>query len=287
MLGILQERMLGVIRHLTHTFNIFLFFSWYVAVNLEPCFWTVLQPLQELLPQREKPRIHVSNLQTNVCQISNRKSNLAEADLHQCQKTVMMAQHSSRHCMQVLSQQTGCSTWMFPGLSEKLTPVGFEPTPLRTGAWSQRLRPLGQSVHVSQDTAAIHWKTYWWLWLHDCLRQQMTFWCLSCACCGHGFWPYSRKACSVSKLTSCTIFWEGSDVSGRVAVLFLQSRPVVLDWVHTPGEHAQCHKTRNSHIEKIHFLFGLMAAGSLLHSMQESMISLWCWPYSRRACSVS
>ena len=86
MLAILQERMLGVIRHLTHTFNIFLFFSGYVAVNLEPCFWTVLQPLQELLPQREKPRIHVSNLQTNVCQISNRKSNLAEADLHQCQK---------------------------------------------------------------------------------------------------------------------------------------------------------------------------------------------------------
>ena len=53
-----------------------------------------------------------------------------------------------------------------------------------------------------------------------------------------------------------------------------QSRSVVLDWVHTPGEHAQCHKTRNSHIENFHFLFGLMAAGSLLHSMQESMISL-------------
>ena len=28
----------------------------------------------------------------------------------------------------------------------KMTPVGFEPTPLRTGAWSQRLRPLGQTV---------------------------------------------------------------------------------------------------------------------------------------------
>ena len=30
----------------------------------------------------------------------------------------------------------------------KLTPVGFEPTPLRTGALSQRLRPLGQSVLI-------------------------------------------------------------------------------------------------------------------------------------------
>ena len=28
----------------------------------------------------------------------------------------------------------------------KLTPVGFEPTPLRNGALSHRLRPLGQSV---------------------------------------------------------------------------------------------------------------------------------------------
>ena len=30
--------------------------------------------------------------------------------------------------------------------SFRLTAVGFEPTPLRTGAWSQRLRPLGQTV---------------------------------------------------------------------------------------------------------------------------------------------
>ena len=28
----------------------------------------------------------------------------------------------------------------------QMTAVGFEPTPLRTGAWSQRLRPLGQTV---------------------------------------------------------------------------------------------------------------------------------------------
>ena len=27
-----------------------------------------------------------------------------------------------------------------------MTAVGFEPMPLRTGAWSQRLRPLGQTV---------------------------------------------------------------------------------------------------------------------------------------------
>jgi hypothetical protein len=31
-----------------------------------------------------------------------------------------------------------------------VTPVGFEPTPLRTGALSQRLRPLGQSVLVCE-----------------------------------------------------------------------------------------------------------------------------------------
>ena len=30
-----------------------------------------------------------------------------------------------------------------------MTAVGFEPTPFRTGAWSQRLRPLGQTVSAT------------------------------------------------------------------------------------------------------------------------------------------
>ena len=39
-----------------------------------------------------------------------------------------------------------------------LTAVGFEPTPLRTGAWSQRLRPLGQTVMWStlEDGRCLH-----------------------------------------------------------------------------------------------------------------------------------
>ena len=32
-----------------------------------------------------------------------------------------------------------------------MTAVGFESTPLRTGAWSQRLRPLGQTVEAITD----------------------------------------------------------------------------------------------------------------------------------------
>ena len=39
-----------------------------------------------------------------------------------------------------IARGASCSTAM------NMTPVGFEPTPLRTGALSQRLRPLGQSV---------------------------------------------------------------------------------------------------------------------------------------------
>ena len=37
-----------------------------------------------------------------------------------------------------------------------MTAVGFEPTPLRTGAWSQRLRPLGQTVHGLRN-AGLAW----------------------------------------------------------------------------------------------------------------------------------
>ena len=36
-----------------------------------------------------------------------------------------------------------------------MTPVGFEPTPLRTGALSQRRRPLGQSVLLAVGTKTI------------------------------------------------------------------------------------------------------------------------------------
>ena len=42
-----------------------------------------------------------------------------------------------------------------------VTAVGFEPTPLRTGALSQRLRPLGQTVLpvvcVCVGGSAVHW----------------------------------------------------------------------------------------------------------------------------------
>ena len=38
-------------------------------------------------------------------------------------------------------------------IGTRVTAVGFEPTPLRTGALSQRLRPLGQTVvRAAQDT---------------------------------------------------------------------------------------------------------------------------------------
>ena len=36
-----------------------------------------------------------------------------------------------------------------------MTAVGFEPTPLRTGASSQRLRPLGQTVLPSGNCVAL------------------------------------------------------------------------------------------------------------------------------------
>ena len=47
-----------------------------------------------------------------------------------------------------------------------MTAVGFEPTPLRTGAWSQRLRPLGQTVVGAGCVGLAPW--------------------LLCVCCFHG-----------------------------------------------------------------------------------------------------
>ena len=41
------------------------------------------------------------------------------------------------------------------GVVEKVTPVGFEPTPFRNGALSHRLRPLGQSVIDAMFSVAL------------------------------------------------------------------------------------------------------------------------------------
>ena len=41
----------------------------------------------------------------------------------------------------------------------EMTAVGFEPTPLRTGALSQRLRPLGQTVSINTAKRHSHYTT--------------------------------------------------------------------------------------------------------------------------------
>ena len=54
------------------------------------------------------------------------------------------------HTTQVVLQQPQVLT----SVEEKVTAVGFEPTPFRTGALSQRLRPLGQTVSAYSCAAA-------------------------------------------------------------------------------------------------------------------------------------
>ena len=50
------------------------------------------------------------------------------------------------HCAAVNTSTSRHTTASRISLRGKVTPVGFEPTPLRNGALSHRLRPLGQSV---------------------------------------------------------------------------------------------------------------------------------------------
>ena len=65
------------------------------------------------------------------------------------------------HCAAVDTFTTRHSTANGISLPGKVTPVGFEPTPLRNGALSHRLRPLGQSVlgsifwHPSRHSASL------------------------------------------------------------------------------------------------------------------------------------
>ena len=44
------------------------------------------------------------------------------------------------------------SNWALNAFFKQMTAVGFEPTPLRNGALSHRLRPLGQTVLMARET---------------------------------------------------------------------------------------------------------------------------------------
>jgi hypothetical protein len=80
-----------------------------------------------------------------------------------------------------------------------MTAVGFEPTPLRTGAWSQRLRPLGQTVLMH---AVVHvWGAAGFLsgcvggsvyntWSHAGLNRGPC-----------GYWPWAGGGATVSRRT--------------------------------------------------------------------------------------
>ena len=68
------------------------------------------------------------------------------------------------HCLHVWQPPHVCVQWICHVIPvcvllanhNAVTPVGFEPTPFRTGALSQRLRPLGQSVMAAAPTAMQH-----------------------------------------------------------------------------------------------------------------------------------
>ena len=58
-----------------------------------------------------------------------------------------------------------------PKRNTEVTAVGFEPTPLRTGALSQRLRPLGQTVIIQFEKKKLIRSSCCEQILHARLRQ--------------------------------------------------------------------------------------------------------------------
>jgi hypothetical protein len=80
--------------------------------------------------------------------------------------------------------------------------VGFEPTPLRTGAWSQRLRPLGQTVVGAGCVGLVPW--------------------LLCVSCFHG--GGKQASCGIgthdfplTERVLCQLSWRGCGLRSRCA----------------------------------------------------------------------
>ena len=71
---------------------------------------------------------------------------LRNGALSHCLTMKSRTPHKTLGCLWQLQKQL--EVYIAPVEGWRMTPVGFEPTPLRNGALSHRLRPLGQSVLV-------------------------------------------------------------------------------------------------------------------------------------------
>ena len=94
----------------------------------------------------------------------------------------------------------------------KMTAVGFEPTPLRTGAWSQRLILLGQTV---DDTCSTLWRDAQ-IQLNESLagwcQRNKVFRCFWCFWNFLGFWVFrvfQGFRCAIFKYVSSTVWPNG------------------------------------------------------------------------------
>ena len=97
-----------------------------------------------------------------------------------------------------------------------MTAVGFEPTPLRTGALSQRLRPLGQTVYcLSRDSCFAH---FVWL-LQYCVRPRG---------CSTKSFDFERVLLSRHGSFVCIWVWHKEIIKFVITNSFTRARGVVV-----------------------------------------------------------
>ena len=137
-----------------------------------------------------------------------------------------------------------------------MTPVGFEPTPLRNGALSHRLRPLGQSVlgcrltfvfssfvtEPTQHSCAVSW-------VYNILAADTEASSLRCAQPCH-----SILQCTLLQNCTGTIPWHTLKLHPSLHCP-CHVHAVAIEFHKTLGKHAHCPNTPAAHILKMRKLF--------------------------------
>ena len=97
--------------------------------------------LRHILPQVSKACVRLCLMNTQLTASGPRALHVVGCATTACHSKIAIAPFDE--CARPHHQQRCCHSSCD---AKEMTAVGFEPTPFRTGALSQRLRPLGQTV---------------------------------------------------------------------------------------------------------------------------------------------
>ena len=87
--------------------------------------------------------------------------------------------------------------------TKRITSTGFEPAPIKTATWKQRLRPLGHDVDSCQTRNRFQKNRHRWFFFMTTIKPSKYFWC-SWSCASPHPWSRGRLEVGPSESIQAT-----------------------------------------------------------------------------------